>query len=154
MAAGSEAVAVLADRLYRTAEETLRQRERYARLVAAGAPEAEQQAALRVVCLCDELLFAAAREYHAAAGQVQEMADWWHRANALWLASREYERRHRNCDDSLRGLYSKRPEKLGQLAMEYDLEASALLALKLALEEYHRSRPGCVLGDPGRSNGA
>jgi hypothetical protein len=153
--AESESVVLLADRLYRTAEETLRQRERYARLVAAGATEAEQQAALRVVCLCDELLAAAAREYHAAAPQVgKEAPDWWHRANAVWLACREYARRHRNCDNSSRELFSKRPEKFGELAMEYDLEASALLALKLALDEYRKVRPGCVLRDPAQRIGA
>jgi hypothetical protein len=41
-----------ANRLYRTALECVRQRERYSRLVEAGAHEFEQQAALRVACLC------------------------------------------------------------------------------------------------------
>jgi hypothetical protein len=142
-----------ADRLYRSASECIRQRERYSRLVAAGTHDEEQRAALRVACLCDELLFASAREYErAVASQTSERdGEWWHKANALWHAIREYERRHRNCDESSRQLMSHKANKLQELALEYDLEASALLALKLALATYRKACPDCELEDRPQS---
>ena len=42
--------------MFRAAMECMRQRERYARLVASGAHDLEQLAALRVAGLCDEIL--------------------------------------------------------------------------------------------------
>jgi hypothetical protein len=45
-----------ADRMFRSAMECIRQRERYARLVASGAHDSEQLSALRVAALCDEIL--------------------------------------------------------------------------------------------------
>jgi hypothetical protein len=136
-----------ADRVYRAAIESIRQRERHSRLVAAGTSDEEQQASLRVACLCDELLFASARHYEQAvsAGSSGGDRDWLHNANALWHAVREYERRHRNCNESSRQFASHKAHKLKELALEYDLEASALLALKLALATYRKSCPDCEL---------
>lgn len=138
-----------ADRLYRTAAECIRQRERYARLVEAGAHDAEQQAALRVACLCDEVLFdsAAAYEKTLTAEASHRDEDWCQKANALWHACREYERRHRNCDDCSRQLTPRKPHKLKELTLEYDLEASALLALKLALAAYRKACPDSELDE-------
>jgi len=137
----------LADRLYRNATECVRQRERYARLVRSGTPELEQRSALSVACLCDEILREGVLEYEkvATAEASKPADDWRHKANALWLASREYQRRHHNCDESSRQLSSRKPEKLQELAMEYDLEASALLALRLALAAYRKVCPDCEL---------
>lgn len=138
-----------ADRLYRAAAECARQRERYSRLVAAAVHEAEQQAALRVACLCDELLIDSAHAYErtltAEASHRDE--DWYQRANALWHACREYQRRHRRCDESSRQLLPRKPQKFTELAMEYDLEASALLALRLAVAAYRKACPDCELED-------
>ena len=41
-----------ADRMFRSAMECIRQRERYARLVASGAHDHEQQSAVRVAIIC------------------------------------------------------------------------------------------------------
>jgi hypothetical protein len=134
-----------ADQLYRAATECVRQRERYARLVASGVDEAEQQSALRVACLCDEILLDSVRLYEKAGGTEasQSSEEWWHKANALWHACREYQRHHHNCDEKSKRLSARNPEALKELAMEYDLEASALLALRLALATYQKVCPDC-----------
>lgn len=144
---------VSADRLYRTASECVRHRERYARLVEAGADEAEQHDALRMACLCDEILLTGVRAYETAAAPeaVKTEDEWWHKANGLWHAAREYQRRHHNCDESSRKLGSRKPGKLKELALEFDLEASALLALRLALAAYRKVCPECELEDRPQS---
>ena len=131
-----------ADRMFRSAMECIRQRERYARLVASGAHDHEQQSAVRVAIICDEILDEAVAAYEKLAGEPSRGDDEWRRqANALWHASREYRRRPANGS-------SGTPTKGGslkKLAMEYDLEASALLALKLALGGFRQVCPDCEL---------
>jgi hypothetical protein len=146
-APAAETARSAADRLYRSAAECVRQRERYARVVEAGAPDPEQQATLRVACLCDELLFDSARAYEriVTAEAPNRDEDWCQKANALWHACREYERRHRNCDESSRQLNSHKLDKLRELALEYDFEASALLALKLATAAFVKACPEAEL---------
>ncbi|HSA57690.1 MAG TPA: hypothetical protein VLE53_18395 [Gemmatimonadaceae bacterium] len=136
-----------ADRLFRAAAECIRQRERFSRVVEVGTHDAEQQAALRVACLCDELLFESARAYEqtVTAEASHRDEDWCQKANALWHACREYERRHRNCDESSKQLGSHKLHKLRELALEYDFEASALLALKLATAAYAKTCPEAQL---------
>jgi hypothetical protein len=138
-----------ADRLFRAATECIRQRERYARLVESGAHDTEQEAALRVACLCDRVLHDAVKLYEQAAATSQETRhdDWWHKANSLWHASREYERRHADCDKRSQKLGSHSADKLGELAMQYDLEASALLALRLAVANYRSACPDAELSE-------
>jgi hypothetical protein len=138
-----------ADRLYRAASECLHQRERYARMVDAGTHQAEQRAALRVACLCDELMFESARTYaDAVKGETTGRdGEWWHKANALWHACREYERRHQDCDERSKQLGARRAGRLEQLALQYDLEASALLALRLAVQAYRKACPEAELAD-------
>jgi hypothetical protein len=131
----------------------VRHRERYARLVEAGADEAEQRDALRVACLCDEILLASVRHYEkaVAAEAPKTEDDWFHKANALWHATREYQRRHHNCDESSRQLSSRKPGKFKELALGFDLEASALLALRLALAAYRKVCPECELDERPQS---
>ena len=132
-----------ADRLYRAAAECVRQRKRYAQLVDLAADEEEQQGALRIACICDEVLAQGMRSYEsiAAAVTAHREEDWWHKANALWHAAREYDRRHRNCDQNSRRFAAHSPKELAELAMEFDLEASALLALQHAVTAYKRAVP-------------
>lgn len=137
-----------ADRLFRDASECVRQRERYARLVDVGAHDAEQAAALRVACLCDEVLLNSVKNYEAAASGASSRTkdEWAHKANSLWHASREYQRRHQECDQQSRKLgTSHSVSQLGELAMQYDLEASALLALRMALVSYQGCCPDAEL---------
>ena len=133
-----------ADRMFRAAMECIRQRERYARLVASGAHDLEQLAALRVAVVCDEILDEAVASYEKLGGEPTHGDDEWRRhANALWHASREYRRRPAN--NSVAPSGPGKGGSLHKLAMEYDLEASALLALKLALGGFRQICPDCEL---------
>jgi hypothetical protein len=134
----------LADRLFRAAAECVRQRERYARLVATGIGDAEQEEALEVLCLCDKTLRETAKAYEQGATRTStesRTTHWWRKANTLWHATREYERRYQNCEKTFKRLEARTREKLGELAMEYDLEASSLLALRQALNDYRKVCP-------------
>ena len=125
--------------------ECIRQRERYARLVASGAHDLEQLAAHRVAVVCDEILDDAVSAYEKLAAEPSHGDDEWRRhANALWHASREYRRRPAT-DRAVPGAQVKGGGTLQKLAMEYDLEASALLALKLALGGFRQICPDCEL---------
>ena len=139
-----------ADRLYRAASECVRQRKRYAKLVEAGVQEEEQQAALRIACICDEVLTQSMAAYAAIAANaaVHRNEEWWHKANALWQASREYDRRHRDCDQQSKRFAAHSPKELAELAMEYDLEASALLALQHAAIAFRKAVPEAELESP------
>ncbi|MGH7711895.1 MAG: hypothetical protein ACREOG_11465 [Gemmatimonadaceae bacterium] len=132
-----------ADQLYRAASECVRQRERYAKLVASSAADSELESTLRLASLCDELLEQAVLAYQDSVEKDGGAASesWWHQANSLWLASREYARRHREVDESSRKLGAHSPSKLTELALQYDLEASALLALDHALASYRKCCP-------------
>lgn len=132
-----------ADRMFRAAMECIRQRERYARLVASGSHDLEQLAAIRVAVVCDDILDEAVAAYEKLAVQQSHGDDEWRRqANALWHACREYRRRPAT-NNSAPG--SPKAGTLQKLAMEYDLEASALLALKLALGGFRQICPDCEL---------
>ncbi len=137
-----------ADRLYRAAAECVRQRKRYAKLVDAAADEEEQSGAMRIACICDEVLLQGMKSYESIATAVTSHRDeeWWHKANALWHAGREYDRRHRNCDQNSRKFSAHSPKELAELAMEYDLEASALLALQHAVTAYKKVAPDAEIG--------
>jgi hypothetical protein len=120
--------------------ECIRQRERYARLVASGAHDLEQLSAVRVAVVCDEILDEAVAAYEKLAAEPSRGDDEWRRhANALWHAAREYRRRPATNSAQMKG------GTLQKLAMEYDLEASALLALKLALGGFRQICPDCEL---------
>lgn len=134
-----------ADRMFRAAMECIRQRERYARLVASGAHDLEQLAVLRVVSVADEILSETMATYEKLTGDQQSGQDEWRRqANALWHACREYRRRQQVSRDA-KPMPSGRGGKLQKLAMEYDLEASTLLAMKLALGGFRQICPDCEL---------
>ena len=131
-----------ADRLYRAAAECVRQRQRYAALVAAGAIESEQEAALRVASLCDDILKSSVEEYQShkidALGKDEE---WYRRGNSLWQASREYHRRHSTSNRSTKMGNAQGKMQLSEIAMDYDLEASALLGLQHAVAAYRKEVP-------------
>ena len=139
----TDALLARADALFRSADEAVRQRERYAHLVEAGADDAEQDSAFSMACICDKSLAAALKAYERAAAEPGSHGDqdWWHRANGVWHSAREYARRHQGCDEASRRMRNHSPETLGELAMEYDLEASAVLALRHAAQAYCKVRP-------------
>ena len=140
-------VAGKADALFRAAAECVRQRERYARVVSHETGESEERAVLRVVRLCDEILTECVGGYEKIAARGAGDADTacWRAANMLWQTSREYVRHHDGCDKATRRVGEGTPAALGKLALDFDLEASALLALRHAVDAYRRIRPGAEL---------
>ena len=139
------AVRARADALYRGAIECCRQHDRSAKLSDTEEPDLEHRHLDELCKMCDGSLAELVAAYTEAAAHVHPNEDeaWWHKANSLWHASREYQRRHATCDDLARSLSNKRSaEKLKAMQMEYELEASALLALRHASAAYHKTRPG------------
>lgn len=132
-----------ADMLYRAASECHRQHTRHAQLVAREAPTEEQTSALEMAFMCDDFLGTAILSYEKAKGHADSHADdaWWHKANMLWHSSREYIRRHANCDGMSKKVGRQSPNRLGELTMSFDLEASALLGLKMSADSYKAVRP-------------
>lgn len=135
-----------ADALYRSAVECCRQHDRAARLHHddGDEPELEHRHADALCAMCDGSLSEMAAAYETAAANVHPERDeaWWHRANGLWHASREYERRHAGCEELAKRMSGKHsPDQLREMQLEYELEASALLALRHAAEAYHKTRP-------------
>ena len=135
-----------ADALYRAAQECCRQHDRSAKLTNGSEdPDLEHKHADALCRMCDGSLSEMAEAYALAAGKLTPTRDeaWWHKANALWHASREYARRHAGCDALNRRIATKHSaEKLREMQMEYELEASALLALRHAADAYRKERPG------------
>ncbi|MEO6529175.1 MAG: hypothetical protein ABIP93_21325 [Gemmatimonadaceae bacterium] len=134
-----------ADALYRAAIECCRQHDRSAKLFGHSDPELEHDHADAMCAMCDGSLAELAVEYEKGAAQAHPTTEdqaWWHKANSLWHASREYARRHAGCDAMAKRVSSKHSsEQLGTMQMEYELEASALLALRHAAEAYRKTRP-------------
>lgn len=132
-----------ADMLYRAAAECHHQHTRYSRLVERAGSDEEQRSALEMAYLCDDQLGSAILGYEKASVKDGSGDDepWWHKGNMLWHASREYVRRHATCDGMAKRLGKQSPNRLGELAMEFDLEASALLNLRMAADAYRGVRP-------------
>jgi hypothetical protein len=131
------------DALARTASETCRQHERLARLNAWSVAASELGAAQAMVDTIDLALAECVRDFEktCATGTISDDADVRQAANAMWLAAREYLRRHGIAEKATRQLSHHDAETLGDLQLEYELEASALLGLKHAMSTYQKLRP-------------
>jgi len=155
-----EVARVRADAMLRAALECCHQHDRYARLVTRPALEAEHRAADEMCIVVTNALIEMADAYCEAAKELRPGGspdeEWWHRANALWHASREYGRRqtcaerrsrhvrgskHNSGNNSGKHAAKHGPNGLGDLVLQYDLEASALLALRQAADAYRKTRP-------------
>jgi hypothetical protein len=134
-----------ADALYRAAAECCRQHERIARLLEKSSDDGEERAAYEMLDHCDRVLAQMAESYERAGARTHpdgEDEAWWRKANALWHASREFARRHLESDRAARRTSSKHaPAALAHLNMDYELEASAMLALRQAMDAYRKVRP-------------
>jgi len=133
-----------ADALYRAAIECCRQHDRAAKLFGSSDPELEHQHADAICAMCDGSLAELSQAYEDAAAHMQlgKDVEWWHKANALWHSSREFQRRHAGCDALSKRISTRHsPEQLATMQMEYELEASSLLALRQAAEAYRKTRP-------------
>lgn len=136
-----------ADALYRAASEAARQHERVAKINEKGAHHSEMQEATELRDVSHKHLKARAELYEASAAGGRGGHDdaYWHAANALWHAARDYSRRHADCDSASAKLGKHDTEKLNALAMEYELEASALIAMRNAMAAYKKLRPAVSL---------
>lgn len=142
-----------ADALYRCAVECCRQHERVADLDRRSALGPERRGAQALATLCNEALDELAAGYERTATKVrptrgEALGDaCWHAANGLWLAARELTRRHRTSARAAKGIGERGDRssaRLTELALDYDLEASALLLLKQAIESYRKARPSAT----------
>jgi hypothetical protein len=132
-----------ADALLRAALEACRPHERVGRLLDKGSADDELRGSAALCELADRQLAERTATYEAVAagGKGTASDDFWRAANTLWHASREYARRHHSCDSLSTTLSKHSSDKLGELAMEYELEASSLLALRQAIAAYRKVRP-------------
>jgi hypothetical protein len=103
----------------------------------------EFQGVCEVAALCDRMLADQTTRYElaAVAGRGKEPEDWWHSANALWMASREYGRRHAASDAAGARFTRHGSAQFGEIALDYELEMSARMALKTAIVNYGQLRP-------------
>ena len=142
-----DAVRECADALFRAADECCHQHDRIASVLGKSVVEEELAAAQKMCELCDRTLLALAESYESTSAQVHPTgADeaWWRSANAVWLASRDFLRRHRGGDMASGQFKSHGPGRLGELYAGYELGASALLALRHAAEGYRQVRPAAT----------
>jgi hypothetical protein len=132
-----------ADALFRAANESCHQHMRLTRILGHGLDDFELEGVAEVVDLCDRILGATTKHYEemAAAGRGREPEDWWHAANALWMASREYSRRREGSDAIAARLKKHGAEQFNSINVEYELEMSARLAMKQAIAAYEKIRP-------------
>ena len=130
------------DALGRTATETCRQHERRSRLVNLGVSPLELASSQALVDTCDLALSECVREVEKALvkGSVSDEAEVKQAANKLFLSARDYLRRHSIAEKATRQLQQHDVEKLGDLHSEYELEASAMLALRQAATAYGKLR--------------
>lgn len=131
-----------ADALFRSAIEACRQHERVARCNGRGVSDGELKEMAELCDLCHRHLAARTAAWESAAAEGQGKLDdaFWHASNALWHASREYARRHHSCDAMSTRITRRSTDALGALTLEYELEASALLALRHAVSGYRKLR--------------
>jgi hypothetical protein len=136
-----------ADALFRAALECCHQHDRGSRVHAKSAVPEEVEAAQKACQHCDEVLRMLSTAYEQTAADVHPTGEdegWWHRANGLWHASKEYLRRNGGCDAASREFREHGSDELDALHMEYELEASALLGLRHAAEAYQQDRPSAT----------
>jgi len=132
-----------ADALCRTAAETCRQHERLGRLSDLGVSTSELAAAHAMVDTIDLALAECVKDFEKCCAKTpsSDEPELRQRGNALWLAARDYLRRHSIAEKASRQLTQHDAEKLGVLKFEYELEASALLALRQSTTAFIKLRP-------------
>lgn len=132
-----------ADALYRAARECCHQHERLATLNKVHADDAEFSAAWDVAEICEGQLAAQTARYEETAqlGRGPESEELWKSANGLWMACREYVRRHSAGNEAASRRKRHGAAELSEITMDYELELSARMAVKQALKDYGALRP-------------
>jgi hypothetical protein len=132
----------VSDALCRAAGECCRQHDRVARIVERSEVDAEVAFAQEFCEMIHTGLGRLLDVYErAAAGAPTNPEAWRQAATVLHRAARDYLRRHNDCDQSARRLHRHDSQLLATLALEFEFEASALLALRHATEAYQKERP-------------
>ncbi|MCX5768050.1 MAG: hypothetical protein NTZ43_12600 [Gemmatimonadetes bacterium] len=131
-----------ADALLRAALEACRQHERVSRLLEKHCADDELRDAAMLCELSAAHLTGRLKEYEAAASEGRGACDetLWHVANTLWHASREYQRRAQSGDAAALHLSRHNPERMGELHLEFEFAASAVLAVRQAIAAYRKLR--------------
>jgi hypothetical protein len=136
-----------ADGLFRTAQECIRQQDRCAHLGALSCGQTEKRLAQGAARHSIEALATMLESYEKSSSSLKvEGADeaWWRKANAVWMAAREFARRHSGTDVNTKNIDTGDVGRFGELALDFELEASALLALRHAAAAYQTVRPEAV----------
>lgn len=136
-----------ADSLFRLAAECCRQQARIGRVLDQQCNDEELEAVIALSVLAVHQLAEASERYAAltTGGDHADLDDkTWHSANSLWQASREYVRRHNACNVRSAKMSRHSPAQLGELAIDYELKASSVLALRYAVEQYQKLRPDAM----------
>ena len=136
-----------ADGLFRVATECIRQQDRCAHLGALSCAQTEKRVTQSAARHSIDALASMLESYEKSSANVKvEGADeaWWRKANAIWMASREFARRHSGTDAAAKDLSTPDAGRFGELALDFELEASALLALRQAADAYRQVRPEAV----------
>jgi hypothetical protein len=141
-----DAASAAADALARAADEVCRQHERLAKCLEHHCSDAELRNRAELTDIADRQLMGMVDGYETAAQAAPDARDaaWWSPANALWLAAREYARRHDGVDRVSRVSGKHSLDTLTALTVEFELERSALLQVKQAVAGYRTARPGAV----------
>src|SRR2546430_1844400 len=107
-----------ADALFRAARECCRQHDRVSRIFSTSPVAEEVQAAQNACEQCDESLRTLMTTYEQNTANVHPSGEdegWWHAANTLWLASREYLRRNAGCNVASREFKDHGPDEMEEL---------------------------------------
>ena len=134
----------IADTLFRTASTACVEHRRYADLVEKGASDSEQKSARFAARSSDDALDEAVDLYELACLKESNHGDdaWWHKANMIWKAAKEYLQHHDSSDKLTRVSAEQHGmAALMELTIEYKLEASALLRLRHTVDAYREVRP-------------
>lgn len=135
----------IADTLCNVASASCTVHTKHAELVRRAAPSAEQKHALSSVRSSDEILDEAVDLYEVACLEDSNHDEvWWHKANMVWRAAKEYLRHVVSSNHLTRGGSEHGRAELVGLSIEYELEASALLHLRHSIESYRAARPGAA----------
>ncbi|MCC7052497.1 MAG: hypothetical protein IT355_04470 [Gemmatimonadaceae bacterium] len=136
-----------ADGLFRIATECIRQQDRCAHLGALSCAQTEKRVTQSAARHAIDALASMLESYEKSSANVKvDGADeaWWRKANAVWMAAREFARRHSGTDAAAKDLSAPDAGRFGELALDFELEASALLALRQAADAYRQVRPDAV----------
>ncbi len=133
-----------ADGLFRTAQECIRQQDRCAHLGALSCGQTEKRLAQTAARYSIEALATMLESYEKSSSSLKVDGNdeaWWRKANAIWMAAREFARRHSGTDAASKDMEKPDAGRFGELAVDFELEASALLALRQAAAAYAQVRP-------------